>query len=543
MLNNWSFSRLMQYEACPMRVKLKVIDRCPEPPPDPKSPLERGNREHDRYERYVKGDTSALDNAEARQLAFHRPNFDKLAELYAAGMATAEDNWKFDADWNVIDGDTRDYWLFAKLDAYVYDPEQSLVIAIDFKGFPLDTKIPTPSGFTTMDEVRVGDHVFDMHGITCQVTGKSHVKHLDCYRITFDDTTTVDCDAEHLWRLVDDRVVPVTALLRNDRIPTAGALQLPDAALPIDPYVFGLWLADGKHTSGEVSKPDAFVWEEIQRRGYEIGTNTGRTCPTRTVKGIRGHLSALGVLGNKHIPASYMRASEKQRIDLLRGLCDGDGYANPVRRQVNLNFANKTLSDQVVHLLRTLGQRPLQSTTQGFGFGKSVTAYPINFRPRNFVPFLLPRKAAGVAEWGEGRAGFRRVVSVARIPSVPTQCIAVNSPSRTFLVTEQFVPTHNTGRSDYKTIEHVQQLQLYNALSALRNEDADRFISENWYVDEQYVRSFELTREEALRYVGRFQKRADTMLNDKTFRPNPNKITCKYCPFSPRGSGACPVGV
>ena len=33
----------------------------------------------------------------------------------------------------------------------------------------------------------------------------------------------------------------------------------------------------------------------------------------------------LDVLGNKHVPHQYMRASREQRLELVRGLMDFDG--------------------------------------------------------------------------------------------------------------------------------------------------------------------------------------------------------------------------
>ena len=105
------------------------------------------------------------------------------------------------------------------------------------------------------------------------------------------------------------------------------------------------------------------------------------------------------------------------------------------------------------------------------------------------------------------------------------------------------VGDYKSGRSGYKTAEHIQQLQLYSAVSALKFEWADSITAELWYVDEGWVRQSTYTREQALKYVGRFQSRADRIYADRLFRPNPNKITCKYCPFSPRGTGACAVGV
>ena len=100
-----------------------------------------------------------------------------------------------------------------------------------------------------------------------------------------------------------------------------------------------------------------------------------------------------------------------------------------------------------------------------------------------------------------------------------------------------------SGKSTYKAIEHVQQLQLYAACDALQVPDFDEHIVELHYVDEGHVKQSVYTHEQALSFVGRFQKRVERLYADRLLRPNPNKVTCKYCPFSPRGTGACPVGV
>jgi CRISPR/Cas system-associated exonuclease Cas4 (RecB family) len=102
---------------------------------------------------------------------------------------------------------------------------------------------------------------------------------------------------------------------------------------------------------------------------------------------------------------------------------------------------------------------------------------------------------------------------------------------------------HKSGKSGYKTMEHVQQLQLYGAITALRYEWADRITAELWYVDEGWVRKSEFDRDEALAYVGRFDRRVERMYADRLFKPNASAQICRYCPYSPRGTGACPVGV
>lgn len=101
-----------------------------------------------------------------------------------------------------------------------------------------------------------------------------------------------------------------------------------------------------------------------------------------------------------------------------------------------------------------------------------------------------------------------------------------------------------SGKSQYKAVEHVQQLQLYSAVAALKYPWAETIIPELYYVDEGHIRSSEYTREQALSFVGRFDVRAQRIFDDKFYRPNPNVNTCRYCDFGPRnGTGACAVGV
>jgi CRISPR/Cas system-associated exonuclease Cas4 (RecB family) len=105
------------------------------------------------------------------------------------------------------------------------------------------------------------------------------------------------------------------------------------------------------------------------------------------------------------------------------------------------------------------------------------------------------------------------------------------------------VGDYKSGKSVYKAVEHVQQLQLYSALAAIKYPDADTIVSELWYMDEGHVKPLVFNRDDALRYVNRFDQRAQRMYDDKFFRFNPTAHNCKWCPYSPRGTGACPVGV
>ena len=117
--------------------------------------------------------------------------------------------------------------------------------------------------------------------------------------------------------------------------------------------------------------------------------------------------------------------------------------------------------------------------------------------------------------------------------------VSVCSPAQSLVITGDY----KSGKSAYKTIEHIQQTQLYAAVSALRYDWADHHSTELYYVDEGWTKPVTYTREQALAFVGRFDQRAQRIYDDRYFRPNPSKVTCKWCPHSPRGTGACPVGV
>lgn|GEM_PF-2323555 len=64
----------------------------------------------------------------------------------------------------------------------------------------LDTPIPTPSGWSTMGELMVGDQIFNEEGEPCCVTDVSKVMTgSQCYKIIFDDGSEIIADSNHLW--------------------------------------------------------------------------------------------------------------------------------------------------------------------------------------------------------------------------------------------------------------------------------------------------------------------------------------------------------
>lgn len=345
---------------------------------------------------------------------------------------------------------------------------------IDWKGLPVETLIPTPNGWFTMGALDIGDIVFDKDGKQTKVIGKSQRKTKPCFKITFDDKTEVTCDDEHLWSLLDNSVVPITELRPGDKIPVAKPIDIEKIDLPIDPYVLGVWLGDGRNRSGEICSADSFIFEEIERRGFKLGENQdkrGNKAESRTVLGLTTKLRKLNLLNNKHIPEIYLWASYEQRLDLLRGLMDTDGNVNHKRKQAVFTNCHKRLSDDTKSLILTLGQRVNQAcVVRNTTFKNNVEIFPLSFRPSGINPFLIPRKASKINQDGKGRK-YRQVETIELLKiHRTTQCIMVDSPTSTYLCTENMIPTHNTGQrknwatgeiKDYDALSKDKQLMLY----------------------------------------------------------------------------------
>lgn len=351
---------------------------------------------------------------------------------------------------------------------------------LDFKatqgaGEPLalDTPIPTPTGWTTMGEIRVGDQVIGRDGRAANVRGTSPI-HLgrDCYRVTLKDGSSVVADASHLWVAVDrgsakrgEKTYTTQELFDLHgrgfangvggyrlALPAAPVVELPEADLLVDPYVLGAWLGDGQTAGAAIcgaTEDLKFIAHEVEQRGYSTtrwATAADKVDVIGVPGGLLAALRALGVLGGKRIPVSYLRASAGQRLDLLRGLMDTDGSIDDTGRGgCEYSSKDERLARQVVELLRSLGYRV---TIKNRPDNRSRTGehWRVHFRvAQDRIPFLLPRKADRALAAGEPHYSDQRsIVSIEPVPSVPVRCIAVDTEDHLFLAGEGFVPTHNT---------------------------------------------------------------------------------------------------
>ncbi len=410
------------------------------------------------------------------------------------------------------------------------------------KALALDTPLPTPTGWTTMGRVEVGDELLGRDGRPTRVVAATEVLHdRPCYDVVFSDGSVIRADAQHEWltrtrddwkaadrlakRLQRATAAPVLAggpsagtcscgcgaptgrttharraqglsagdhfayirghntrvgrvcatpsreptvhtteeiassltwgpnRQRNHAVPVAAPFRLPEVDLPVHPYVLGAWLGDGTSIRAELTAYDPEIVQAIEATGQECRPH--RT-PHRygMVGGLQVRLRELGVLGDKHIPAQYLRASEQQRRDLLSGLLDTDGYCTP-SGTVEFSVTNERLARGAQELALSLGYAPRLRTKRVRGRHEHTSiAYTIAFTTSDPV-FRVARKAARLNATPRSTNRYRYIVDVIPVESVPVRCVQVDNEDHLYLAGETCIPTHNsflTGLTVYKTL-------------------------------------------------------------------------------------------
>jgi len=289
------------------------------------------------------------------------------------------------------------------------------------KALALETALPTPTGWTTMGEVQVGDELYDASGRPTTVVAATEVMFdRPCYEVVFSDGSRIVADAEHQW-LTETRAARKSKgaadrnynRTRNQRIfasvvttqhlaatlRRAGDRSAKHAVLNaepilgsgtdllIEPYVLGAWLGDGHAAGARITSQTNEIPMLIEGHGYVVENNGGMLYTIKVPKGERlsgyvcpdcggrrtGHylcascradhgtftalLRKLDVLDNKHIPRVYLRAPEADRRALLAGLMDTDGTVVKGSGSCQFSVTDKRLADGVYELIVSLGYK------------------------------------------------------------------------------------------------------------------------------------------------------------------------------------------
>jgi replicative DNA helicase len=351
------------------------------------------------------------------------------------------------------------------------------------KAQPLDAKVLACGGWKRMGDVEVGDAVASIDGGASIVTGVFPQGEREVFRVTFSDGRSAEACAEHLWHVhyrgwKNPRVMSTAEIARKlscARYRGRLWIDMPSGewgnneALPIDPWILGALLGDGSFCGSRLMLstavdemlarvrerlPEALELHAAGGVDYRIVQRGG--AHARGVAGVRPNplmtaLASLGLRGmhshDKFIPPSYLAASRRARLDLLRGLLDTDGWVEAFGT-VRFSTSSPRLAGDVVALARSLGAWcSLRMKRTAFVHrgerraGRAAHVLTITHpEPRSL--FLLSDKQLRAPQ----RLRRRKkpaFVAIEPVRRTPTQCIAVSHPSRLY-VTDDFVVTHNT---------------------------------------------------------------------------------------------------
>nr|QBK85415.1 MAG: intein-containing packaging ATPase [Marseillevirus LCMAC101] len=192
--------------------------------------------------------------------------------------------------------------------------------------------------------------------------------------------------------------------------------------LPFDPHALGIWLGDGTSSKTQFTSADGEIVEYMRSifkpydlfvdrilysdydyriTSHEKGASKGvfgvdeeRSKRNQFLNFLRDH----NLLGNKHIPPAFKFSSRENRLKLLAGLIDTDGYlANESYYEIIQK--NKTLAEDIAFVARSCGFYtsfiPCQKTCTNAPNGPVTgTYYRMNICGRSLhdIPVLLNRK-------------------------------------------------------------------------------------------------------------------------------------------------------
>lgn len=345
----------------------------------------------------------------------------------------------------------------------------------------VDANVLTPSGWTAIGALNVGDQVIGSDGQPCTVTGVHPQGKKASYRVVLSDGSSVEAGPEHLWTVMyrNGGKVWQNLTLTTDQLRTRPIIDLdwgvgritqldlskthlyipllsapvnyPRKPLLLPAYLIGQLIANGSLAHGTPAlschRDD---WNHIKARllrdGVVIGgVNFYGKVVRSLYPGILSQIRELGLdvlSGEKSIPEPYLRSSPQDRIDLFHGLMDGDGSITKTRNRI----AYHTISSKLAHDVKEL--------VQGFGGIASIRTYdrshegkPVEYHvrirlPEWVKPFTTERKLTNHNP-GSRSVPRRTVQSIEYVEDVESVCISVDAPDRLY-VTEDHILTHNT---------------------------------------------------------------------------------------------------
>jgi len=345
------------------------------------------------------------------------------------------------------------------------------------KAGTLDSIVYTPIGPKKMRDIKLGMSVCTPDGGTAIVDGIFPQGKTDTYRVVFDDGTSTECSDDHLWKvrkthpkvgkdkwqILSIREIINSGLRLSDRfkwaIPMTKEVYFITQSQQLDSWVLGALLGDGGLTEGSPCLTS--VDQEILDRFSEyfskfnlfINKTSANGCSYRISNSNNGvgdiwltnQLRSLNLFGlnshEKFIPKQYKYGSVEQRLELIRGLMDTDGF-NDKGIRAEYCTVSSDLAKDFAEVVRSLGYRVVIAKRITKCNGKEFPSFRLHISGNNVnCLFSISRK---ILERTRLKPSItKKIVDIQYVGKKECQCISVDHPDHLYL-TDDFNVTHNT---------------------------------------------------------------------------------------------------
>ncbi|NLE55016.1 MAG: AAA family ATPase, partial [Lentisphaerae bacterium] len=392
------------------------------------------------------------------------------------------------------------------------------------KAQPLDALVLTPSGFVPMNDIQVGSKVIGSDGKPHNVLGIYPQGEKEVFRVTFRDGCSTECCDDHLWftqtRGERDRNYPGSVrtlhTIRNSirygthfnhAVPRVAPVEFSrNEELPLAPWLLGIYLAEGSGAHS-ISNPEQDIQARITANipaGDKATLHQGDVAIHKGNRGskapshFRAALRELGIedkiSDTKFIPEQYLYSSVADRLELLRGLCDGDGYVGKPG-SFEICTASPQMARGIMFLIRSLGGSAVCSVRPG-KYRKDGDVHMVKDSHRIYGVFtngIVPVSSSKhLNKWDAPEWMIRNTIrSVESVGKKECQCIIIDAIDSLY-VTNDFILTHNStfaasapgaifiqtedglGEIDCSKFPLAHSLaDVFSALAALRDEPHD----------------------------------------------------------------------
>ncbi len=191
-------------------------------------------------------------------------------------------------------------------------------------------------------------------------------------------------------------------------------VEFAEQKLPLEPYYLGLWLGDGHSYSQRITNVDEEIIDYLENYATRLQSelvvykqenrtnnygivNRNKFISEEFDTCIQTELRQLNVLQNKHIPNQFLINSTKNRLELLAGIIDSDGYYTNKFNCFEIVQKNEELSKQIKFLCDSLGFRTSlkkkKTSIKSTGFEGEAFRVRI-FGNLDIIPTKVERKKA-----------------------------------------------------------------------------------------------------------------------------------------------------